>query len=824
MSNPASRSRQLNYAVALVLIVVLAAKNAAGAPLEGIAPLLQRHCLDCHSGDEAEAGLDLAALARNLDDPGIFAKWERIHDRVLAGEMPPKDAEQPKPEERAAFVKSLAGELSAAHAARKGTVLRRLNRREYENTLNDLFGTNLKLAQLLPADGRSHEFENVGEALGISLVQMQRYLECIDAVLNEAIAKRTEPPQSKTLRASYADTRGGEQWLGKIWLQRDDGAVVFFKAFGYPTGMLREANVQQDGWYKVRITGYAYQSEKPITFSVGGTTFARGVEQPTFGYYALPPGEPTTIELKTWIGARYMIDILPYGISDVNSEIRRNNSVASYAGPGLAIQHVEIEGPLTDEFPSRGHKLVFDGLDRREIPPRNPRDRERPNYTARFEIVSDDPAADAQPVLTRVATRAFRRPVTEADVAPFLALFTKQEKGGATFEEALRAAVAAIFCSPDFLYLHDRPRMAAAGPGEGSFWLDDYSLAARLSYFLTRTAPDEELLAAAAGGKLSSDREALLAQAERLLAEERSERLVADFTDAWLNLRDIDFTNPDGILYPEFDPFLKWSMLAETRVFVRKLLEDNLGVANIVQSEFAMLNSRLAEHYGVAGVEGPEIRPVKLPPESPRGGLLSQGSVLKVSANGTNTSPVVRGVWVMDRILGMTPPPPPPGIPGVEPDIRGASTLRELLEKHRNQDNCRNCHKLIDPPGFALESFDPIGGWRERFRTLEGDRTDAEVNGMRVRYRLGPSVDASGQLPGGQPFAGFLKFRELLARDKAALAKALTTKLLVFATGREMGFSDRAEIDRIVSEAAATDYGVRDLVRLVVTSEIFRRK
>ena len=271
-------------------------------------------------------------------------------------------------------------------------------------------------------------------------------------------------------------------------------------------------------------------------------------------------------------------------------------------------------------------------------------------------------------------------------------------------------------------------------------------------------------------------------------------------------------------------------MLAETRAFFRKLIDDNLSVTNVVKSDFAMLNSRLAEHYDimekeVGGVAGPEIRPVKLPAESVRGGLLSQGSVLKVSANGTNTSPVVRGVWVMERILGQTPPPPPPGVPGVEPDIRGAQTLRELLDKHRNQDNCRNCHKLIDPPGFALESFDPIGGWRERFRGMgDGERPRLEINGQQVRYRLGPPVDSSGELPGGEKFAGFREFQGLLADDEDALARALAKKLLTFATGRELGFSDRAEVERIVSESAAHDHGVRDLLRLVVTSEIFRKK
>lgn len=773
---------------------------------------LTARCFDCHAGDTKEGGLDLSTLALDLTKPELFAKWERIHDRVANGEMPPKSATQPASSERMEFVKSLARELMTAHEAAKGTVLRRLNRREYQNTLNDLFGTNLKLAERLPEDGRSHEFDNVGDSLSVSMVQMQRYLEGANAVLDESIQRTLAAPERKIVRASYATTQGAEQWLGKIWLKRDDGAVVFFKNYGYPTGMLREANVQRDGWYKVRVTGYAYQSERPITFALGATTFARGLEQPTFGYFEFPPGEPTTIEITAWLPARYMIELTVYGINDRFA--LKQTPAAEYKGPGLAIQHIEVEGPLVEEFPSRGHRLVFDGLKREEIKPRNPNDRKRSYYVPKFEVVSSDPAADVTPALVRVATRAFRRPVTASQIAPYHELFRAELQEGATFEEALRSAVSAIFCSPDFLYLRERP-----GP------LDDFALASRLAYFLTRTAPDDELLAAATSGKLAKDRTALLNQTERLLKHPHSARFVTDFTDAWLNLRDIDFTVPDGQLYPEFDPFLQWSMIAETRAFFRKLLDDNLSVTNVVQSDFAMLNSRLAEHYGIGGVNGPEIRAVQLPADSVRGGIVSQASVLKVSANGTSTSPVVRGVWVMERILGQQAPPPPPGVPGVEPDIRGASTLRELLDKHRTLDTCRGCHQLIDPPGFALESFDPIGGWRDRFRSLGGgERVIKEINGFKVRYSLGPKVDASGQLLDGRSFDGFVSFRRLLASQQELLAKALTTKLLTFATGREMGFSDRLEIERIVAASKSSNHGVRDLVRLVVASDLFRKK
>lgn len=774
---------------------------------------LTRYCHDCHAGETTEGGLDLQQLSADVSDAAVFARWERLYDRVQTAEMPPADADQPDQASRERFASQLAAQLEAAHAKRSQTVLRRLNRREYENTLNDLFGTHLSLAELLPEDGKSHEFDNIGESLGLSLVQMQRYLECADLLLNEAIPRTISPPERSVLRASYADTRGAEQWLGRIWLHREDGAVVFFKEYGYPTGMLREANVRREGWYTVRITGYAFQSDVPITFSVGATTFARGVAQPTFGFWSLPPGEPKTIALRAWIPERYMIDITPYGITDHNNEIRRNG-IDGYAGPGLAIQHVEIEGPFVDAFPGSGFHLLFDGLDRREIPPRNPADRDRPNYVPKFVILSDNLVRDVTPVLSRVATRAFRRPVTAEQLESYVRLFKSESDRGATTEEALRTAVAAILCAPEFLYLQ-----------EPNGWLDDHALAARLSYFLTRTLPDAELLDAGTAGRLTSDPTELQRQVDRLLHDPRSARFVADFTDAWLNLREIDFTNPDGSLFPEFDPFLKWSMIAETRAYFRRLIDDNLGVVNVVRSDFAMLNSRLAEHYGISGVDGPEIRAVSLPPDSVRGGFLSQAGVLKVSANGTNTSPVVRGVFVMERVLGEVPPPPPAGVPGVEPDIRGATTLRELLERHRSLDSCRHCHQMIDPPGFAMEGFNPIGGWRDRFRTSgDGDRVSLEVRGQKVRYRLGLPVDASGSLPDGRTFADFREFRDLLAEDRERLARSLTSKLLTFATGREMGFSDRAEIRQIVHRASESDFGIRDLIRLVVSSEIFRRK
>ncbi|MEM9016307.1 MAG: DUF1592 domain-containing protein, partial [Verrucomicrobiota bacterium] len=489
--------------------------------------------------------------------------------------------------------------------------------------------------------------------------------------------------------------------------------------------------------------------------------------------------------------------------------------VETYDGPGLAIVSVELEGPLVGDFPARGHELIFDGLDRREVEPRNPSEKKKSWYRPSFEVISEDPTAEVIPVLKRFAGEAFRRPVTDEDVAPFLILFQGELTRGESIEESLRTALAAILCSPDFLYLKE-PIGA----------LDDFAIASRLSYFFTRTSPDAALLDAAAQGRLKGSKESIRREARRLLSDERAERFIVDFTDAWLDLRNIEFTNPDDQLFPEFDAYLQDSMLAETRSYFGELIHENLKVSHLVKSDFAMLNSRLARHYGIEGVNSPEVRKVPLPPESVRGGFLSQGSVLKVSANGTNTSPVLRGVWINERILGKHPAPPPPGIPGVEPDIRGAETLRSLLDKHRNSESCQACHEMIDPPGFALESFNPIGGWRDYFRSLgQGEKPDQKWAGSRnIRWRVGPAVDASGTLQDGSPFSGFREYRDLIAEDEDQLAKALLTKFLTFGTGREMGFSDRPEINRLVATSQENGHGIRDLILLAVTSDIFLHK
>ncbi len=783
-----------------------------------LSDMLKVHCYDCHGDGTKKGGLAMDELSDKFEDPAVFAIWEQIYDRALNGEMPPKKVkDRPNPAELKELQMNLEPALRSAHEKAKGTVLRRLNRREYENAMNDLFGTDLELEKMLPEDGRSHEFDVVGETLGVSMIHLKRYLEAAGKVFDAAVAKTTERPKPKLIECRYRESEV-EREVGKSVRRLDDASLVRFSSSGLSGGHLREGNTPKPGVYRVRITGYAFQSDNPVTVSISGESYAAGSEKPLIGFASFPPGKQTTVELEGRLERNYMLRINPYGLFDPDhwGRAKSGKSIDDFKGPGFAFVSATMEGPLVKEFPTRGHKLIFGDIDRPEIEPGNPGDKKKSWYKPKFEIRSENESVDAAKAIKRLATSAFRRPVTDDEVAPYLALFKKERDQKESFETSLRTVFTALFSSPHFLYLREKPGR-----------LDDIALANRLSLFLTRTIPEDELLGVAYQGELATDPGALRKETERLLKHERFDRFLTDFTESWLDLRDMDFTEPDKKLFPEFDRPLQFFMVKETEAFLRELIESNLPATNVVKSDFAMLNQRLAEHYEVQGVTGIEIRKVKLPDGTPRGGFLSQGSVLKVTANGTNTSPVLRGTWVMERILGKTPKPPPPDIPGVEPDVRGAETLRDLLAKHRSMESCRSCHAKFDPLGFALESFNPIGGYREHYRSLgnpKAPKIDRFAQGRRVQYRQGPVVDASGKFEDGVEFADFTSFQSLLARQPENLSRALAKKLLTFATGRELGFSDRDELERIVKESARNGYRARDLIHLVIGSSIFQSK
>jgi hypothetical protein len=330
----------------------------------------------------------------------------------------------------------------------------------------------------------------------------------------------------------------------------------------------------------------------------------------------------------------------------------------------------------------------------------------------------------------------------------------------------------------------------------------------------------------AAAGKLG-DATVLREQTERLLRDPKSQRFVADFLGQWLKLRQIAANDADRKLYPEFSPYLQDSMVAETHAYFRELLDKNLDAGYLVRSDFVMVNEKLATHYGIPGVSGPKIRRVPLPPDCPRGGFLTQASILKITANGTTTSPVTRGAFVMDRLLGQPPEPPPANVPAVEPDVRGASTIRELLAKHRNNPSCVGCHAKIDPPGFALESFDVIGGFRTRYRSIGAG--DPAPRGsidpfVGIGFKLGPTVDPSGELPDGRAFKDVRAFQTLIASERGRLLKNLAGQLAVYSTGRAVAFRDRDALTDIVTRTENQGGGIRTLVHELVQSKLFQTR
>jgi hypothetical protein len=543
-------------------------------------------------------------------------------------------------------------------------------------------------------------------------------------------------------------------------------------------------------------------------------------------YYDAPADKPAIIEFVDHLEARSHISIVPYGLA--GAQVVHKIGADNYKGAGLAVHWVEAEGPLHDTWPPESHRRIFGDL------PQAP----APSDRNRLEVVSKEPLADAERILRTFARRAFRRTVTDDDVKPFLALVKAKLDDRYTFERAVRVGLLGVLLSPDFLFLRERPIHRAGPPvakgekddsspllgkgGQGGLQLDDFALASRLSYFLWSTMPDEELLTLAEQRKLSQP-ETLRVQVERLLKDKKSAAFTENFVGQWLGLRDIDATMPSHILYPEYDDMLRASMVKETYLFFDEVLKNDLSLTNFVLSDFTMLNGRLARHYGIKGAEGWEFRKAALPKDSHRGGVLTMASVLKVTANGTYTSPILRGAWVLDRILGTPPPRPPEGIAAVEPDIRGATTIREQLAKHRQVASCASCHAKIDPPGFALESFDVIGGWREHYRTT-GNGKPVTVEGRPMPFLQGPKVDPGDVLPDGRRFKDIDELKQLLLKDRDQIARALTGRMVTYATGAPPQTADQLEIEAIVGNIRERDYGLRTLVHEVVRSKLFHEK
>ncbi|HET9863831.1 MAG TPA: DUF1592 domain-containing protein, partial [Steroidobacteraceae bacterium] len=748
-----------------------------------------------------------------------------------------------------------------------------------------------------------------GEALDVSYVQMERYLNAADYAMRQAMAAAFERP-GKTVTKIYA-----RDAIGQRYMPRENGTLsdrLMFPVLdshaqpevragrapnSSPQTREREAvgkvssifsDAGQYGWgfnapvggrYRIRLKGYSvwvsgggigrwfYEGQGdekapvywlPVWHRPNADEIWPGRNDEPIGIYAQSSGQtrpvgvmdftpkPTMGEIEVQLagGEAIRTDAMRLFRTRVNgTDEQYVNPLATKEGmPGYAVQWLEVEGPLEDEQATRGYRLLFGDLPMRRVGEGGkggvPLERVAP-YVAppvggpstfvfggfprsplsdvMVEVVARNPQQDAERLLRGFLAAAYRRPVEESDVRRFLALFEREFASGSGFARSLLTAYTGVLVSPGFVFLEEPPGR-----------LDDWALATRLSLFLWNSTPDAALRARAARGELH-DPKVLRQETARLLDDPRSRRFVDAFTDYWLDLRKIDDTSPSATIYNDYelDEPLKTAALEETRLFFAELLRADLPARNLISSDFTYLNQRLARHYGISGVTGANMRRVSLPRGSERGGLLTMASVLKVTANGTTTSPVLRGHWITERIMGIETRPPPPTVKAVEPDIRGAVTIRQQLARHRDNPTCASCHRKMDPPGFALESFDVMGAHRERYRAVAENVKPVPgygLNGQAFAFHYGLPVDSTGELPDGRSFRDVREFKRLIAGDELTIARNLANQLVTYATGAPVRYTDRPEFERILERARKRHYGVRTLVEEIIRSELFQTK
>ena len=767
-----------------------------------VSPLVQASCLDCH-GEGSETGLELDSLTYDLTDPHVFEKWVKVFDRVRSGEMPPESEERPDIQLLDDAVVALQRELKAVNRKsqqRNGRVrAKRLTKLEYGYTLKDLLLIPDRITDNIPDEVSSEDFDTLGKTQRISPVHMASYLEAADLALESALKFGELPTETFVFDFQNSEFLNSFHELeatqgGNISRKIDDGVALFFDNDYLLSSKSHQFKFERSGVYRISTKVAAYQSRKPVTYKLirkepsGAATIIKAVD--------LVPGETKVVETEAYFDKG---DSFYPSLENVKRSIALLFLVGAknHKGPGLAIYDHRIEGPVFESWPPASTKLLV-GDDRSD-----------------GNIV-----AAVRRTLERLGPQIFRRPIAGGELDPFVDLIrenpsisTMENLSGQeeqiAFAELLRVPLRAMLTSPQFLIF---------GYGQDDF--DDYALANRLSYFLWKSMPDAELYSLAAEGKLK-DTDTLRRQVERMLKDKKSDRFIDDFLGQWLLLSKINATTPDAGLYPEYDEILGQAMPQETKLFFRALIEENLSVKNLIDSDFTFLNRPLARLYRIRNVKGLELRKVSLPASSPRGGVLTQAAILKTTANGTVTSPVTRGNFVLSNFLGTPPSPPPPNIGSIEPDTRGTTTIRELLSAHREDESCNSCHQVIDPPGFALESFNPIGAFRKNYRASTITKS---VFGENKSFTKGPVVDASGTSADGQTFEGIDDYKSLLMEKKELVAKNFVEKLIAYSTGGQVEFADREVVRDILDKNRETDFRVRDLVHAIVASRLFLEK
>lgn len=728
---------------------------------EGVA-FLQKHCVSCHGEKSKKADLALNVYKDDLSLLKDRKRWQTVMSMVHSGEMPPQTRARPTTTEIETFLRSVNAVFDRADRNAKpdpGRVtVRRLNRTEYNNTIRDLVGVDFNPAEDFPSDDVGHGFDNIGDVLSLSPVLMERYLAAAESIMNRAIVPDPPKPPIRTQAAR--------------WLEPAQQADVRFRPItaGQNKNTLHTPwRLTLEGEYTFRVRAYGETPDQELPRIA---LLANGKELATHEV-AAKDKKAEVYEVKVTLPAgdtRFAATILNPGADDKARSVH--------------VEWLQVVGPSDTRPVTQRRLLAVD-----EAKPKREQTRE---------------------VLTRFASKAYRRPATEAEVERLVKLVEAAESRGEKWEAGVQLAMQAVLVSPKFLFrveLDDRPDSPEPHP------LDEYQLASRMSYFLWSSMPDDELFDLAARKQLTANLEA---QVRRMLKDPRAASLVDNFAMQWLQIQRLRTFAPDPKLFPSFNEELRNAMLKETELFLKAIVEEDRSILDLIDADFTFVNGALARHYGLS--QGPGGRPgrggnrgrdefvrVTLP-SGERGGLLTQASILTVTSNPTRTSPVKRGRWVLEQLLGTPPPPPPPDVPELKDDQKSALTgsLRQRMEQHRSNPACANCHAKMDPLGFAFENFDAIGAFRKK----DG----------------GFDIDPSGVLPDGRAFQGPAELKAILKEKKDLFARNLAEKMLTYAVGRGVEYYDKPSIDRITAALAKNDYKFSTLVVEMVKSDPFRMR
>ena len=798
------------------------------------AEFLTTYCNGCHGAEKQKGDRRFDQLVLPVAKADTLIEIKDILDQINLGEMPPKKSKQPSSDEQKAFIEQITQELTKGRQALASTggstVLRRLNRTEYLHTIGDLFSLNMGAfdpTTKFPRDQSAEHMENLGDVLQTSGYLLDQYLDAADMVVEKVFAHQQQPKEQtwhfkgefKT-KSKSEKKRNEYDNLHLLILECMD-SDKHTGGFGFINDF--EDGVPVDGFYELQVLVkamnrqhpydpelFGIDSREPFRFGiVPGDTKLGPLDLPQpnqlmLAEIKLNDGEAEWRTMKVWLDAGHTPRfVFPNGaeeirktwfkIADQHKDLwpqfmdeddkkegkpgiveARQIALHTRRFPHIRIDEVKIRGPLIEEWPPVTQQAV---LSQKAFLPEKMRE-----------------------MLQSFATRAYRRPATQEEVDRLVAVAEKRVSTGHSPLDGFKAALKAALCSPGFVYLSQETQGYSKKLG-------GYALASRLSYFLWSTMPDDELIKLAANGEMTKP-EVLLAQTRRMLKDKRSDAFVASFLDSWLNLRNLGGMPPDRKEFEEYySKGFQDAFKVETRMFMRDLIDRDASLVNFLDSDYSFLNQPLATHYELGELGDPakahEFRKVSFKTDK-RGGLLGMGSVLTITANGIETSPVTRGVFLLENILGTPPPPPPDDVPAIDPDVRGAKSIRELLSKHRESPNCYGCHQKIDPLGFALEKFDAIGDWRPRIGKTK--------------------IDSSGELPSGEKFEDVSGLKRILVQRKDLFARMLTDRLLTYACGRRMEALDEATIERIVADLPKKQYGLRSLIEAVVTSELFRSR